>query len=343
MVEISETQRQEFLDEGCFKIPQLLDEAALAACRELYDSQMESPDMFQARFYQKDQQDPNSTEKHFYNETGGNRASMEKMSKLLEKIPIVAETVQKVFGSKSVWFFDMELFKKTGGGHGGKEQLTPFHQDTIGIPAVGLHLGNIWIPFEDVPKHRCLEIAKGTHLQEQLYNSPGVAMVAESVKNTAPTPEQKALMAKQPKPKPLPPMPDLRDPKNGFTLKTWEMKKGDVIMLHPGSMHGGSGVGPEFPERHALVLRFFGDDCIFKTKGLRYSGRFTFYDGGAEGSPPKEALEAQEGDHLSQAGAFLRLLGPPATAAAELFTASGGRSPPVDVEFGLKWPPAARL
>jgi hypothetical protein len=36
-----------------------------------------------------------------------------------------------------------------------------------------------------------------------------------------------------------------------------------VLVLHPGTLHGGAPVDPGFPDRHTLVLRFFGDDATF--------------------------------------------------------------------------------
>jgi hypothetical protein len=34
-------------------------------------------------------------------------------------------------------------------------------------------------------------------------------------------------------------------------------------VLHPGTLHGGAPVDAAFPNRHTLVLRFFGDDATF--------------------------------------------------------------------------------
>lgn len=37
-----------------------------------------------------------------------------------------------------------------------------------------------------------------------------------------------------------------------------------MILLHPGSLHGGAPVDSDFPSRHTFVFRFFGDDATFK-------------------------------------------------------------------------------
>lgn len=36
------------------------------------------------------------------------------------------------------------------------------------------------------------------------------------------------------------------------------------VFLHPRSIHGGAHVDAQTPDRHTLVLRFFGDDSTFR-------------------------------------------------------------------------------
>ncbi len=47
-------------------------------------------------------------------------------------------------------------------------------------------------------------------------------------------------------------------------MLSWAVDPGDVVVLHPRSLHGGAGVDAGCPERHTLVLRFFGDDATFR-------------------------------------------------------------------------------
>lgn len=284
-----------------------------------------------------------------YNESTGKRAGRERLARLLAEVPRLARAVAGVWGSRNVWFYDMELFQKTGAGEVGqrKHQETPFHQDTTGIPGKGLHLGNLWIPFEDVPKAQCLAIVKGSHLGP-LHATVGVGMVGtesprgrkegldakkkseqpqdkkmagetkeENIwfkKNAAqfPKPEKKELKIARPetkaaKPAILPDNATMRADPERFPLCTWEMQRGDVVMLHPGSIHGGGGVSKEHPARHTLVLRFFGDDCQYNVKDLPFTGRMSLYDGG--GPAPGPENPAQQGDHLSYSGGYLHLLG----------------------------------
>ena len=68
---------------------------------------------------------------------------------------------------------------------------------------------------------------------------------------------------------PLPRLPDIeaeraRDP-NAYDVISWATEPGDVLLLHPGSLHGGAPVDADFPSRHTLVFRFFGDDATYRS------------------------------------------------------------------------------
>jgi hypothetical protein len=45
---------------------------------------------------------------------------------------------------------------------------------------------------------------------------------------------------------------------------TWDHKVGDVLILHPASLHGGAPVDERTPVRRSLLLRFYGDDAWFR-------------------------------------------------------------------------------
>ena len=46
-------------------------------------------------------------------------------------------------------------------------------------------------------------------------------------------------------------------------MVAWDTEPGDVILVHPGALHGGAPVDAVTPDRHTLVLRFFGDDATY--------------------------------------------------------------------------------
>ena len=56
---------------------------------------------------------------------------------------------------------------------------------------------------------------------------------------------------------------DLEKDPNSWDLVSFEVNPGDVVFLTR-SLHGGAAVDAECPDRHTLVLRFFGDDATFR-------------------------------------------------------------------------------
>ena len=48
-----------------------------------------------------------------------------------------------------------------------------------------------------------------------------------------------------------------------YEILSWATEPGDVLLLHPGTLHGGAPVDAGFPNRHTFVFRFFGDDATY--------------------------------------------------------------------------------
>merc|ERR1719160_1360621 len=166
----------------------------------------------------------------------------------------------------------MELFWKTGGGTTttsksrlSQEQPMPrgrrsnFHQDTSYIPFEGEHLAGFWITFEPkVPKQNSLEIVSGSQSQRKTLFNGSTFHFGDQ---TRPVYNEKVMGEAG---LTLPRMPDVEADREKYEILSWGLTKGDVVMFHPGCIHGGAPVDADFPERHTLVLRFFGDDCKYR-------------------------------------------------------------------------------
>merc|ERR1712093_608895 len=59
----------------------------------------------------------------------------------------------------------------------------------------------------------------------------------------------------------LPTVPDVARQREKWDIVSFDLRKGDVLALHPGCLHGGAPVDADFPNREAMGLRYFGDDC----------------------------------------------------------------------------------
>ena len=81
-------------------------------------------------------------------------------------------------------------------------------------------------------------------------------------------------------------MPDIdadlaRDP-SAWDLVSFDCEPGDVIVFHPGAIHGGAPVDAATPERHTLALRFFGDNAVYNS--LPHND-YTFINDQTDGAP----------------------------------------------------------
>jgi ectoine hydroxylase-related dioxygenase (phytanoyl-CoA dioxygenase family) len=177
-----------------------------------------------------------------------NPAAKPKLDAMMAEMPF-GQLFSELWGSKHVWYFAEEIFLKTGG----VGPRTFWHQDTSYLPWGGMHWGNAWISFESVPKSNALEIVRGSHRGTR-YDGP---TFRDPDDPTDPLHGGDA----------LPRLPDIEAERKAnpaaWDVLSWATEPGDVVVLHPNSLHGGAPVDAAFPDRHTIVFRFFGDDATF--------------------------------------------------------------------------------
>lgn len=231
--------REQFLNDGAVVIRNCLNAEQLAACRAAFDWAVENHGPMAFRIF-------NGTEQETHNDNSNPRAK-ERLDALMPSLPF-GKLFADLWGSKHVWYFAEEVFLKAGG----KPGRTPWHQDTSYLPWDGNHWANAWISFEAVPKKNALEVIRGSHRGTR-YDGP---TFKDPDDPTDPLHGHT-----------LPRLPDIeaeraRDPA-AYDVVSWATEPGDVLLIHPNSLHGGAPVDADFPARHTLVFRFFGDDATF--------------------------------------------------------------------------------
>ena len=234
--------RRAFVEDGAVLIEGFLNPEQLAACRTVYDWCVNNPGPLAIELFA-------GTEKETHNENV-NPGAAEQLNELVGSIPF-GNLFADLWGSKHVWYFAEEVFLKKNG-KGGR---TPWHQDTSYLPWDGMNWANAWISFEAVPKPNALEMIKGSH-RGALYDGTNFLDADDP---TAPLHGGDT----------LPRLPDIEaerklDPKK-YDVLSWATQPGDIVVLHPGMLHGGAPVDEKFRNRHTLVLRFFGDESFFRS------------------------------------------------------------------------------
>lgn len=153
----------------------------------------------------------------------------------------VGEAAARTMRSKAVRFFFDEIFAKKPQ----SDEKTIWHNDRMGWPVTGTMVPSLWIPLTPVTKANCLEVIAGT----QTYD----------VKHWLFSPNAKQMI----KPDDRPWHPDCEplrsDPAYEGRFLTWDMEPGDMLVVHPWSLHYSHG-NPTDDWRIAISVRVFGDD-----------------------------------------------------------------------------------
>ena len=158
--------------------------------------------------------------------------------KLIFESPM-AEACARALGSKEMRFFFDEIFAKSPT----SSEKTIWHTDRMGWPVVGQMVPSLWLPLTPITKENSLECLAGTHHQDVKYwlFSPNARKMI--------------------KPPDRPGHPDgeaLRADPNAKVL-SWDMEPGDMLVVHPWTLHYSSG-NPSPDWRIAVSVRMFGDD-----------------------------------------------------------------------------------
>ncbi len=161
---------------------------------------------------------------------------------LLEKSN-AADIAAALWGSDDVWFMYEQVFLKEGG----ENRRTPWHQDSSYLPIDGSQIAVMWISFDPVAKNDSLEFVRGSH-HGTMYDGSRF----DPNDDTAPIYGDGS----------LPRLPNIEAERSRWDIVSWAVEPGDVIVFHPGVLHGGAATH-RGTRRRTLSLRFFGVDARY--------------------------------------------------------------------------------
>ena len=159
---------------------------------------------------------------------------------------------------ENVWYYGEEIFHKEG-----PASRTVWHQDVSVLPWDGRTWMNCWISLDPVPKRNCLEVIRGSH-RGTLYDATPFSPNHPEFDPDDPT---KPFWGDRIDP-PMPRLPHIEkeraeDPTK-WDIVSFDVEPGDVLFMHPRCLHGGAPTDAETPRRRTLVLRFFGDEAVWR-------------------------------------------------------------------------------
>lgn len=178
-------------------------------------------------------------------ETVRNYDAIPEIQRLVYDSPI-ADMIGKLVGSERVWYYSDEFFIKGPGSN-----RTPWHQDLTYWPMAGDQICSMWISIDPIPASECLEYVPGTH-RSVMYDGFNPRRVAEDP--TLPYYSEA-----------FPPLPDIEADRSAWPIVSWDVQPGDVVLAHPGVLHGG-GPTSSTSRRRALTVRCYGEDIVYATR-----------------------------------------------------------------------------
>ena len=157
----------------------------------------------------------------------------------------MGEACAKVLQSREIRFYFDEIFAKPPN----SEQKTIWHSDRAGWPIAGTMVPSIWTPLTPITKSNSLECIAGSHGHDRLYwlfSSYGQKMI-------------------RPQDRPIQPDAEALRGNPDVTFLAWDMQPGDLLIVHPWTLHYSSGNTSD-DWRIAVSTRVFGDDIRWQPR-----------------------------------------------------------------------------
>jgi ectoine hydroxylase-related dioxygenase (phytanoyl-CoA dioxygenase family) len=164
---------------------------------------------------------------------------------------VIPDLVRALWQSDDVWFMYDQVFQKVQGAYAAR---TPWHQDLSYLCVEGDDLAVVWITFDAVPADESLEFVRGSH-RGPLHNGFSYDPRELAEDETSPLFKHGD----------LPRLPPIERARGDYDIVSFAITPGDLVIFHPGMLHGGAPV-TQSRQRRTLSLRFFGADAVYSRR-----------------------------------------------------------------------------
>lgn len=230
-----ETYGETFRRDGAICIPGLLDDRAMQLVEEVFAYAVEHPG-------------PNAlpkptSEPFVYLDPGNEDNWRSEPYRQLLGVPELGRVCEALFGDPNIWLVNEQITWKKGG-----SKRTPFHQDTRYFNYGGEDQVQFWISLGSLDKANSLEFVRGSHLGP-VYGHIEDPETRLGEKPPMPVDASKSVLE------------SIEDNRDQFDIISWPVERGDVLMFHPNTIHGGAPDRPDL-NRRSLTLRFCGPNTV---------------------------------------------------------------------------------
>ena len=238
MFKLEEMHRRTFENDGIVKLPGAIDAELLEALNRCFDWAVANPGPTLIGDAEGDE---------FSFVDLGNPAGRAMYEEVLRSSHL-PQLASALWQSKYVGFLGEEVFWKKG-----RADATFWHQDTAYAPWSGAHWVNFWMPLVPHAAEYAIRVIRSSH--------KGVLYDGTTFNSSDPTEPMWGDAADFPR------LPDIdgeisSDP-NAWDIVSFDVEPGDIVAIHPHSLHSGGPADEKMSERRTLVFRFFGDEAYY--------------------------------------------------------------------------------
>ena len=235
---LTQQQKLDFEQDGIVKLPNAIDENLLTRLNQCFEWSLANPGPIATG-------NPSGENINFLD--NANPKAYEMYSDLVLESNFGAIAAE-LWGSEYVGFFAEQVFLKQG-----KSLPTYWHQDTVYWPLGGEHWANFWIPLVEMNQEQSVRIVRGSH--------KGIMYDGSTFNPKDPTEPLWGEAGNFPR---LPDITaDLEEDPSSWDIAGFDVAPGDLVILHPHSIHSGGKNDETLAIRRNLVLHFFGDRSYY--------------------------------------------------------------------------------